>query len=308
MHGLVIKNVGSSYWVLPDTGTAAVECKIKGTFRMQGLRTTNPIAVGDRVGFEERPGGVALITAIDDRRNIIVRRASNLSRQSHILASNVDLAALVVTINYPETSTVFIDRFLAGAESYGIPSVLIFNKTDRYREAENRMLAELTTLYESLGYPCHSVSALHDEGIDGLRRLFAGNITLLSGNSGVGKSTIVNAIRPGVGAKTGEISVYHNKGMHTTTFSEMIALEEGGFVIDTPGIKGFGLTEITAEEAGHYFREIFAASPGCRFYNCTHTHEPGCAVIQAVEEGRIHPSRYTSYLSIIDESGQGKYR
>lgn len=308
MEGLVVKSTGSSYWVLPDDGSGVVECKIKGTFRTKGIRTTNPVVVGDRVIVDEKDGLLSLITSICDRRNVIIRRASNLSKQGHILAANVDLAALIVTINYPETSTVFIDRFLAAAESYSVPSMLVFNKTDLYSEEDSRYLDALVVLYENLNYPCFKISALNKQGVDSLKSVLQGKITLLSGNSGVGKSTLLNALQPDVEVRTGDISEYHNKGMHTTTFSEMIPLPEGGFIIDTPGIKGFGLLEVAPEEAGHYFREIFAKSNECKFYNCTHTHEPGCAVIEAVEALTINPSRYHSYLSIIEESSQGKYR
>jgi ribosome biogenesis GTPase len=308
MEGLVIKSTGSSYWVLPDDGSDVLECKIKGTFRTKGIRTTNPVVVGDRVVVEEKDGILALIIGICDRKNVIIRRASNLSKQGHILAANVDLAALVVTIKLPETSTIFIDRFLAAAESYRVPSVLVFNKTDLYDEDDLLYLDALIALYENIGYKCFRISALNREGIEELKSELQGKITLLSGNSGVGKSTLLNVLQPDVEVKTGDISEYHNKGMHTTTFSEMLPLPEGGFIIDTPGIKGFGLLEVTPEEAGHYFREIFEISHNCKFYNCTHTHEPGCAVIEAVEALAINPSRYHSYLSIIEEITQGKYR
>jgi len=307
MEGLVIKNTGSSYWVLPNEGEA-VECRIKGTFRMKGIRTTNPVAVGDRVAYNVNEGQLSLITTIHDRRNVITRRASNLSKLSHILAANVDFAALVVTINYPETSTVFIDRFLAAAESYRIPAVLIFNKTDLYSEEENRYLDALVMMYEQLEYPCFRVSAKEKLGIEELKSLLSGKISLLSGNSGVGKSTLMNVLQTEFEGKTAGISAYHNKGMHTTTFSEMIPLAAGGFIIDTPGIKGFGMVEMVPEEVSHYFREIFIKSQECRFYNCTHTHEPGCAVIEAVDKCTINPSRYHSYLSVMEDCKQGKYR
>jgi len=275
---------------------------------MKGIRTTNPVAVGDRVEYDVNEGQLSLITAIHDRRNVIIRRASNLSKLSHILAANVDFAALVVTINYPETSTVFIDRFLAAAESYRIPAVLIFNKTDLYSEEENRYLDALVMMYEQLEYPCFRVSAKEKLGIEELKSLLSGKISLLSGNPGVGKSTLMNVLQTEFEGKTAGISAYHNKGMHTTTFSEMIPLAAGGFIIDTPGIKGFGMVEMVPEEVSHYFREIFIKSQECRFYNCTHTHEPGCAVIEAVDKCTINPSRYHSYLSVMEDCKQGKYR
>jgi len=308
MNGLVVKSTGSSYWVLPDEKSDFVECKIKGTFRTRAIRSTNPVVVGDRVAVEERAGAPGLITEIHDRQNMIVRRASNLSKQSHILAANVDMAALVVTVNHPKTYTVFIDRFLASAESYRIPAILIFNKTDLYSDEEMEQMNQWIQLYRQLDYPCYAVSAEKREGIEDLNMILSQKITLFTGNSGVGKSTLINALTSTSDLRTGVLSKYHNKGMHTTTFSEMISLPDGGFAIDTPGIKGFGLIEMTQEEAGHYFREIFALSPQCRFYNCTHLHEPGCAVLEAVEKETITLSRYQSYLSIIDETTQGKYR
>ena len=307
MTGLVIKSTGSWHQVKADDGRL-VECKIKGNFRLKDIKSTNPVTVGDRVAIELNNEGTAFITAIEDRKNFIVRRASNLSKQSHVIAANLDQALLIVTVNYPKTSTVFIDRFLATAEAYRIPVKLIFNKTDRYTEDDLEYLEALITLYETIGYPCYKLSAIQDENIAELESLLKDKITLLSGHSGVGKSTIANRIFPEMNLKTGNISEYHNKGMHTTTFSEMLELPSGGYIIDTPGIKGFGVFNMEEAEVSHYFPEIFKASDQCRFHNCTHQQEPGCAVIKAIEDHYISQSRYNSYLSILKDKGEGKYR
>ena len=379
MKGLVIKNTGSWYTVLTDDGQT-VDCKIKGNFRLKGIRSTNPVAVGDRVtispaGSSEaalqllrkvkngsddsvqsptpnpslvrkgetcHPEGkgekmVAFITGIEDRKNYIIRKSSNLSKQSHIIAANVDQAFLIVTVNYPETSTTFIDRFLASAEAYSVPVVLVFNKLDLLKDDDRHIQQMLITLYENIGYTCVEVSAQTGEGIDRLFELLQGKITLLSGNSGVGKSTLINRLVPGVNLRTAEISDAHKTGMHTTTFSEMIRLVPqgqeslcnvqstscvqekdedpqppilggSGWLIDTPGIKGFGTFDMEPEELTSYFREIFHFSKGCRFNNCTHTHEPGCAVLKALEDHYIAQSRYQSYLSMMEDKEDGKYR
>lgn len=307
VHGLVIKNTGSWYQVKTDEGRV-IDCKIKGNFRLKGIRSTNPIAVGDWVNIVLNNEGTAFITSIDERKNYIIRRSSNLSKQSHIIAANLDQSFLIVTVNYPETSTIFIDRFLTTAEAYCVPVSLIFNKVDLYNENELRLLDGLVTLYEHIGYPCYRVSATNGQGVNAIRILLPHKVTLFSGNSGVGKSTLINAIHPAFHAKTGEISEYHNKGMHTTTFSEMFEIDEGGYIIDTPGIKGFGTFDMGQEEVGHYFKEIFHYSTGCKYNNCTHVHEPGCAVRQAVKEHLISESRYISYLNILEDEHESKYR
>lgn len=307
MKGLVIKNTGSWYTVKGDDGKV-VECKIKGNFRLKGIRSTNPVAVGDRVEIALNQAETAFITHIEDRRNYIVRKSQNLSKQSHILAANVDQALLIVTVNHPQTGTTFIDRFLASAEAYSVPVVLVFNKCDILSADERHYQRQMVHLYETIGYECHEVSAATGEGIDILRPLLQGRMTLLSGNSGVGKSTLINLILPEADLKTAEISDAHNTGMHTTTFSEMLELPEGGYLIDTPGIKGFGTFDIEPEELTSYFREIFHFSKGCRFNNCTHTHEPGCAVLKALSEHYIAQSRYQSYLGMLEDKDERKYR
>ena len=308
MTGLIVKNTGSWYVVRTDDGQL-FDCKVKGNFRLKGIRSTNPVAVGDRVDITPGPDGVtALITAICDRRNYIIRKASNLSKQSHIIAANVDQVMLLVTIAHPETSTTFIDRFLASAEAYRVPVVLTFNKTDLYSESDLSYMRAMMALYESLGYECLAISALNLQDREILCRQLQGKVTLLSGNSGVGKSTLLNSLLPDARVKTAVISEAHDTGQHTTTFSEMFDLPMGGQIIDTPGIKGFGTFDMEREEVGHYFREIFRISDDCRFGNCTHTHEPGCAVLQAVEEQRIAQSRYTSYLSMLEDKEEQKYR
>ena len=333
--GLVIKNTGSWYGVLTDDGQL-LECKVKGNFRIKGIRSTNPVAVGDRVTVGEGNW----IVAIEDRRNYIIRKSINLSKQSHILAANVDQALLVVTVVTPQTSTTFIDRFLASAEAYRVPVILVFNKTDLLDDDLRHYQEAMVHLYQTIGYDCRQVSATTGFGMDEIRPLLEGEITLLSGNSGVGKSTLINRLVPDANLRTGEISDAHNTGQHTTTFSEMIPLSPLSslspslsslspslsslspslssraqsrdlplsWLIDTPGIKGFGTFDIEPEELTSYFKEIFQFSKDCRFSNCTHTHEPGCAVLKALEEHYIAESRYQSYLSMLEDKDEGKYR
>ncbi len=302
MRGLVVKNTGSWYTVRTDDGQL-LDCKIKGNFRLKGIRATNPVAVGDRVVVD---GG--FICEIEDRRNYIIRKSINLSKQSHILAANVDQALLIVTVSHPQTSTTFIDRFLASAEAYRVPVVIVFNKTDILHDDERHYQQLMVRLYETVGYHCLQVSAQTGEGLDELRPLLEGNITLLSGNSGVGKSTLINSLVPNVNLRTAEISDVHNLGMHTTTFSEMIPIGHDGYLIDTPGIKGFGTFDMEPEELTGYFKEIFRFSKDCHFSNCTHTHEPGCAVLKALDDHLIAPSRYQSYLSMLGDKEEGRYR
>lgn len=309
MEGTVVRNTGAHYVVETENGEE-INCKIKGNFRIKGIRTTNPVAVGDKVTIgEQGPDGVAYITSISPRKNYIIRRASNLSKESHIIAANIDQALLVVTLVEPETSTTFIDRFLATAEAYAVPAIIAINKIDLLTDDDYRELLEAVSyLYRSIGYTVICLSAKTGEGLDMLREQLRGKVTLFSGNSGVGKSSLINDLLPGLDLKTAEISAAHGTGMHTTTFSEMFHLPEGGSIIDTPGVRGFGTVDFDRHEVAHYFPEIFAKSSECRFNNCTHTCEPGCAVIRAVDDSEIAASRYASYLSILEDAEEGKYR
>lgn len=302
--GIVVKSTGSWYTVRMENGILA-ECRIRGKFRMEGMRTTNPVSVGDEVEVEESNEGF-VISRIRPRKNYIIRKSTNLSKESHIIAANVDQAMLIVTVNHPVTSTVFIDRFLASAEAYNIPVILVFNKMDLYDAEDLAMMGGLMAIYRKIGYTCFGVSAVTGEGVEDIRELLKDKITVLSGLSGVGKSSLINRIEPGLVLKTATISNAHDSGKHTTTFAEMFPLGNGGYVVDTPGVRSFGIVDMKKEEISHFFPEIFAKAKECRFYNCTHTHEPGCAVLEAVELDEISESRYVSYLSMLEE--KGKYR
>ena len=306
-QGTVVRSSGSVYGVRTAAGTL-IDCRVKGNFRLKGIRSTNPVAVGDHVCFDIREDGTAYIVDILERKNYIVRKASNLSKQSHILAANLDQCFLVVTISHPVTATTFIDRFLATAEAYRVPVVLVFNKTDLYNDAEREELEYLTALYENIGYRCMHTSVVGGIGVEELKEAMHGKVSLLAGNSGVGKSSLVNAVAPEVVTKVGEISKTHDTGMHTTTYTEMFEFMPGSYIVDTPGVKGFGTFDMEIEEISHYFVEFFELSKECRYGNCTHTHEPGCAVLEALERGELAPSRYQSYLSMLEDKGEGKYR
>lgn len=307
MQGTVVKSSGSVYGVRAMDGSL-IECRVKGNFRLKGIRSTNPVAVGDHVRYDVREDGTAYIVEILERKNYIVRKASNLSKQSHILAANLDLCFLIVTISHPATATTFIDRFLAAAEAYRVPVVIVFNKIDIYGSSEREELEYLTALYSSIGYRCLHTSATDNVGIDALKEMMRGKVSLLAGNSGVGKSSLVNAIAPVIAARVGEISRTHDTGMHTTTYTEMFEFMPQSYIVDTPGVKGFGTYDMEVEEISHYFVEFFELSKDCRYGNCTHTHEPGCAVLKALEDGRLAPSRYQSYLSMLEDKDEGKYR
>ncbi len=304
-QGTVIRSTGSAYTVRTDDG-ATLECRLKGRMRLSGSRSTNPVAVGDRVKISS-DGADSVISEVCDRRNFIVRRSTNLSKESHVIAANVDQALLVTTINHPETSTVFIDRFLASAEAYGVDVIIAFNKTDLYTADEMAELEYREAVYGHVGYKTLRLSASTGEGLDDVKELLRGKLTAIAGHSGVGKSTLVNRLEPGLDIRTSAISEANNSGRHTTTFAEMHHLSFGADIIDTPGIRGFGIINIGRAEMAHYFRDIFRASQGCRYPDCTHTHEPGCAVIEAVERGDIAPTRYESYINIMSED-EGKYR
>ena len=307
MNGRVIKNTGSWYVVRTDD-CKDYNCKVKGNFRIKGIRTTNPVAVGDIVDITVNADGTAFIVKIAPRTNYIIRRASNLSKESHIIAANLDRALLVVSLTEPATSTTFIDRFLAPAEAYQVPVTIVINKTDLYTDELAEYYEAIKYLYESIGYEVLGVSATTGDGVDRVRDVISKGITLFSGNSGVGKSSLINALIPGLELRTANVSTSHHTGMHTTTFSEMFAIGTDAYIIDTPGVKGFGTIDFDVNEVSHFFPEIFRISANCRYGNCTHTHEPGCAVLKAVDESLISQSRYASYLSILEDGTEGKYR
>ena len=308
--GLVIKSTGSWYSVEDETGKL-FSCKIKGKFRIKGIKSTNPVAVGDIVHFSvqeqsENGNKIGIITSIDDRKNYIVRRSINLSKQSHIIAANIDQAILIVTLKYPVTTTTFIDRYLASAEAYRIPVLLVFNKFDKLTNNQKSELQSLIEVYQNIGYQCLTTSAVDNIGINDFKEAIKNKTNVINGHSGVGKSTLINLIQPGLNIKTKELSDIHKSGKHTTTFSELFKLDFGGYIIDTPGIKGFGMLDMEAWEISHYFKEIFEISENCQYNNCSHTHEPGCAVKEAVENGEIAYSRFVSYLGLLEDDE--KYR
>jgi ribosome biogenesis GTPase len=301
VRGIVVKSTGSWITVRIDGG-GRLECRLKGQFRIRGIKHTNPVAIGDRVEVEISPDHeTPVISQIGERDNYIIRKATKLSKVSHILAANLDHAYQVVTLVNPRTSNGFIDRFLVTAAGYYIPSSLIFNKTDIYKAEHFRLLDELTAIYEAAGYPCYRVSALTGDGVDAVRQLMAGRTSLLSGHSGAGKSALINAIEPSLSLRTGAISEMHRKGKHTTTFGEMYELQNGGFIVDTPGIQEFGLIDFDRAEIHRCFPEMDRLLPSCQYKNCTHTHEPGCAVKEALETGQVSKLRYNSYLSILND-------
>lgn len=312
MKGVVVKSTGSWYLVRELDGGQLYDCRIKGKFRVAGIKSTNPLAVGDFVSFEpeEKDEGQGIIDWIEDRKNYIIRKSVNLSKRVHIIAANMDQALLVTTLAQPATSTGFMDRFLSTAEAYNIPTIIVFNKYDLYDSEEIRSeLDYRKAVYSAIGYHCLETSATKGEGLEELASLLKGKTTLLSGHSGVGKSTLINAIEPSLNLRTGAISRSHNKGQHTTTFAEMHPLQMGGDIIDTPGIKGFGLVNMEDTNLSHFFPEIFAISKECRFHNCKHINEPQCAVKIALDEYKIAPTRYESYLNQInDEDETTHYR
>ncbi|MFO7656584.1 MAG: ribosome small subunit-dependent GTPase A [Bacteroidales bacterium] len=304
--GLIIKTTGSLHTV--KSGRSTFNCKIKGNYRIKGIKTTNPVTVGDMVDFyQENPGETGWITHIHERKNYIIRRSINLSKEAHLLAANIDQAFLITSLTMPETPLEFIDRFLITAEAYHIITKLIFNKIDLYDKVKLEYLNQLETMYSRIGYECIETSAYTGVNIERLKQAMQNKTTLVAGNSGVGKSTLINCIDPKLNLKIDAISEYHKTGKHTTTFSEMFELEQGGYIIDTPGIKGFGIIDFEQQEVGHFFPEIFKMSEKCQFYNCTHTHEPNCAVRKAVEEQKIASSRYRSYTNILFDNNN-KYR
>lgn len=312
-EGLVTKSTGSRYTVISEN--EVFECRIKGKLRMKGIRTTNPVSVGDIVWFTpqdelaENGKPLGIISKLKERKNYIIRKSVNLSKESHIIAANIDQAFIVVTVQYPETTSNFIDRFLVTAEAYNIPPILIFNKIDLYNEQEMEKVNEWYGIYHEIGYPCVGTSVVTGQGMNDLKGMMKDKISVFAGHSGVGKSSLINYIDPELKLKTSNISeASHQSGKHTTTFSEMFTLDMGGYIIDTPGIRSFGMIDMKNDDISHFFPEIFKASEACRFYNCKHTHEPGCAVKESVEKGTIAESRYYSYLSILNEDEAEKYR
>jgi ribosome biogenesis GTPase len=307
--GLVIKSTGNLYTVI-TSGKEKVDCKLTGRYRLEDLKSTNPVTVGDWIIFERKPGEqIGRIKEVLERKNYIIRKSSNLSKTYQLIASNLDQLILMATVEYPKTFPEFIDRYLVTAEAYSIPSIILFNKMDLYNQDQLDEVKGLMEIYSRIGYPCYSISALKRSSLETIRKLLDQKITLIAGNSGVGKSTLLNSLFPELNLKIDDISDYHKKGKHTTTFVEMFPLPEGGYVIDSPGIKGFGLIDMENEPLFHYFPEFFSTSRDCKFHNCLHINEPGCAVIKAVKDGKISISRYNSYLSLLEEQDQSdKYR
>ena len=308
-RGLIIKSAGGTYTVR-TSGSVEIECKLAGKYRLEELRSTNPVVVGDLVEFTLENGErIGRINNVGPRKNYIIRRSTNLSKSHQIIASNLDLLMLMVTVRHPVTHLEFIDRYLVSAEAYTIPAVLLINKIDLYGENEKKTLTEWKNIYESIGYPCIDCSVKENTNVKRKLKLLKGKVTLIAGNSGVGKSTLINRIEPGLQLKTDQLSSYHKSGKHTTTFAELFELSQGGYIIDTPGIRGFGITDMEDEPLFHYFPEIFKASAHCKYNNCIHVNEPDCAVIQAIESGSIHPSRYNSYVNLLKEQkSASKYR
>lgn len=304
--GLVIKSTGSWFTVKTETGIV-INCKIKGNYRIKDIKATNPVTVGDWVTFDVNKDGTGMINDIEDRKNYIIRRSSNLSKQYQLIAANIDHAWIMASLIKPKTFLEFIDRFLVSAEAYRIPVSIIFNKIDIYDKNLSEELKSIIQLYNQIGYNCFQISARDIINIKEIRDYMLGKINLICGNSGVGKSTLINVLDPTIDARIGALSDYHHSGKHTTTFAQMFELNFGGYIIDTPGIKGFGIVELDKDEIFHFFPEIFQKSSECQFYNCKHTHEPGCAVKKAVEKNQISKTRYESYISILEDN-EGKYR
>lgn len=311
-EGLVTKSTGSRYNVKCDN--EEFECRIKGKLRIKGIRTTNPVSVGDIVYFtpqdevSESGKPMGVISKLMDRKNYIIRKSVNLSKESHIIAANIDQAFILATVNHPVTPSTFIDRFLVTAEAYNIPAIVVFNKIDLFNETEMEKVNEWYGIYHQIGYKCLATSIITGQGMDELKTLMQNKTSVFGGNSGVGKSSLINYIDPNLNLKTNALSTIHKSGKHTTTFSEMFELKIGGYIIDTPGIRSFGMIDMKNDDVSHYFPEIFKVSDQCRFNNCTHTHEPGCEVKQSVEKGGIAMSRYESYLSVLSEDEDEKYR